>query len=767
MTAGRRLSARRRTVCACVGVTAHLLLCSSAHLFAQTSLTIYNDGRVLVRRSLATAVSEGMSRHRVELDDLDPGSLIALDSGVSIVGVTYDGAMDEAGTLRRALGERVVYRLPDKGDTVSAVVVGVDPLRLRFADGRIAFTPPGLPLYPPGTVVLRPSAQLALRSARPERQLRLGYFTSGARWTASYQVTLRRSRAQVGGTAVLDSEQLTADSAEVQLLAGAVNRVTSFERGKERLGARNIQLQEAVVTGAAAASDAASEQRAGEFHLYTLPGRYSLVPGTTTLAPLFEPAEAPYEKTYLISGALPWYGPLAQRGDAQDQVPVQVHYTLNRKRDSDFGERPLPEGVARIFERDSAGRLQMIGEAQVGHTPAGNDLRLVAGNAFDVTATRIEKDFAVAHDTLRLPDDKLTYPQVHLVTYEVTIRNATDTAATVDVEERRYHPWIIVSSSVKPPEALGDYDPLPGAGTASRPDGGPLPGQSPVVTDATIVHCSDLHFGRHADLPQVEALERFVATLETDAIVVSGDLTQRARHGEFQRARAFVRHLQEHAPTLVVPGNHDIEWWKSPLGLRGSAVKYAKYRRYLGALRPVLELPGAIIAGALSSYGVALGSLTWNVNDMAVKGHLPRAETRRVKQIFAGARPSVARVLVIHHNVLAGSISRRMGLARWRSAHRLLLDTGADVVLCGHDHQEGAGQVEGRLTVSTSGTHSFRSRGGRPSVFNVVRIEQDIVHVQHYRWDAGPGSFAPSDRFSFARHVTPEPVVSTVDGVEV
>jgi 3',5'-cyclic AMP phosphodiesterase CpdA len=286
------------------------------------------------------------------------------------------------------------------------------------------------------------------------------------------------------------------------------------------------------------------------------------------------------------------------------------------------------------------------------------------------------------------------------------------------------------------------------------------------VTDTTVVHCSDLHFGGHADLPQVEALERFVPSLEADAIVVSGDLTQRARHGEFQRARVFVRHMQDAAPTLVVPGNHDIEWWKSPLGIRGESVKYDKYRQYFGDVRPVLQLPGAIIAGAVSAYGIAWGSLTWNVNDMAVKGHLPGSETARIKQIFSNARPGQARVLAIHHNVLPGALSRRMGLARWRSAHKRLIDTGADVVVCGHDHQEGAGQVEGRITVSTSGTHSDRSRGGRPSVFNVVRIEREVVHVQHYRWDPATGCFAPSDRFSFARHFTPEPVVSTVDGME-
>lgn len=284
------------------------------------------------------------------------------------------------------------------------------------------------------------------------------------------------------------------------------------------------------------------------------------------------------------------------------------------------------------------------------------------------------------------------------------------------------------------------------------------------MTDVSLVHLSDLHFGGLADLTQVEALEAFVPTLGANAIVVSGDLTQRARHGEFQRALVLVQRLREHAPTLVIPGNHDIEWWKSPFGLRGTRVKYAKYLQYFGDLRPVLEIPGAVIAGALSSYGVALGSLTWNLRDVAVKGHVPRSETNRVKRVFARAQADAARVLVIHHNILPGALSRRVGLAWWRSAQRRLVGTGAEVVLCGHDHQEGAGQVDA-MTVSTAGTHSFRSRNGRPSVFNVVRVEAFVVHVQHYRWDAAEQRFLESDRFSFARRAAPEPVVSTAGGM--
>jgi 3',5'-cyclic AMP phosphodiesterase CpdA len=280
----------------------------------------------------------------------------------------------------------------------------------------------------------------------------------------------------------------------------------------------------------------------------------------------------------------------------------------------------------------------------------------------------------------------------------------------------------------------------------------------------TIAHLSDLHFGGHADLAQIEALEAFLPTIGAGAVVIAGDLSQRARHGEFQAARAFISRLRAAAPVLVVPGNHDIEWWRSPLGLAGEASKYAKYRRYFGNLRPVLEIPGAVIAGALSSYGVAFGSLTWNLRDVAVKGHLPEAETDRVAAIFAAAPPGVARILAFHHNVLPGGLSRRMGLARWRSAYRRLLATGADVVLCGHDHQEGAGQIEGALAVSTSGTHSSRVRGGRPSVFNLVRVDERAVHIQHFRWQSAERSFVRGDTFSFARTGAAAVAVSVAGG---
>ncbi|HEU4699815.1 MAG TPA: metallophosphoesterase [Gemmatimonadales bacterium] len=271
------------------------------------------------------------------------------------------------------------------------------------------------------------------------------------------------------------------------------------------------------------------------------------------------------------------------------------------------------------------------------------------------------------------------------------------------------------------------------------------------VEGVTIVHLSDVHFGVHCDLLQIEAIEEHLPRLGARAVVVSGDLSQRARHGELQRARVFVRQMERLAPTLVIPGNHDVQWWASPLHLRGTRPLYRKYRQYFGEdLTPVLRVPGAVIAGALTSYGIAPGSLTWNLRDLAVKGHLPKSETDRVSGIFQQAAPGDARVLVMHHNVLPGKISRRMGLAHWRSAQRRIEATGADVVLCGHDHQEGAGEL-GITAISSSGTHSSRMRGGRPSVFNLVRVDARAVHIQHFRWEASGRRFLPADAYSFAR----------------
>jgi 3',5'-cyclic AMP phosphodiesterase CpdA len=280
---------------------------------------------------------------------------------------------------------------------------------------------------------------------------------------------------------------------------------------------------------------------------------------------------------------------------------------------------------------------------------------------------------------------------------------------------------------------------------------------------AQLLHVADLHFGALADIRQIEALERMIADLRPDAVVIGGDLSQRARHGEFQRARAFANLAAATAPVFVIPGNHDVQWWRRPFLPFSKDAVYEKYRSYFGAdLTPTLTIPGgAIIASALTAHGVAWGSLTPRLRDIAVKGHLPRKEIERVQRVFAGADAGLPRILVVHHNVLRGELSQRMGLARWRTAQRRIVAAGTDVVLCGHDHQEGAEMLDGKVAVSTAGTLSTRARGGRPVSFNFVTIDPAAVQVTFFRWDAAKRRFQPSDTAAFARKAARlEPQVS-------
>ncbi len=410
----------------------------AAPLSAQTSVTIYNDGRVLVRREVPVAVPKGSSSHKVSLGPLDPASLFPLDSGVAITRVSYDGATDEGSVLRRSVGRRVVFRLPESTDTVSAVVLGVDPLRLQLPDGRIAFQPPGAAMYPAEVVVGDPTAAINLLSSRERKTLRLGYFTGGATWQASYQVTIGGRTARVAGLAVLESQGLRADNADVQLLAGSVGRAEKEPRPPVPY--------EALMRGAAA--DAVAEQRVGEFHLYTLPGKSTLLPGLTTSVALFEPAEVPYERTYEVRGLVPYWGILPQQGE-ESEAPVEVSYTLKRPHETEFGDRPLPGGVARLYQPDSAGRPQLVGEASMEHTAPGRDLRLAAGIAFDLTARRVQTGYVTRRDSTAAQGVRT----LATADYRVTVRNATDSVATVDVIEERAGEWSVVKSSV-PAEKL-------------------------------------------------------------------------------------------------------------------------------------------------------------------------------------------------------------------------------------------------------------------------------------------------------------------------
>ena len=335
-----------------------------------------------------------------------------------------------------------------KGDTLRATVVRVNPPQYRLSDGRLLLAEPGEPLFPPELVRTAPQMSVVLDAARPRGTTDLAYVMEGASWRASYQVVVsgivggRDGQAAVSGSATVTSQRVRAESAAVQLVAGTISR--------QRVG--NPPVMPAFERQFAAVAEqqaTPSEEAVGEAHVYSLPGRIPLEPGvgvTTALFPRGSPNPA-----------------------EPDRVPVQVWYALKRPRGTPFGDRPLPGGTVQVFARDSLGRVQLVGEATSEHTAAGRDLRVLAGQAFDVTAERVQTDYA--QEQIPAPRRGLPPRQRVTASYRVTVANAKPDAVTVDVREARSGTWSVVASSM-PPEKLSAAEvrfrvPVPANGEAT------------------------------------------------------------------------------------------------------------------------------------------------------------------------------------------------------------------------------------------------------------------------------------------------------------
>lgn len=275
------------------------------------------------------------------------------------------------------------------------------------------------------------------------------------------------------------------------------------------------------------------------------------------------------------------------------------------------------------------------------------------------------------------------------------------------------------------------------------------------MTVTTLFHCSDLHFGHPAVPEQYEAIEALIQQQRFDVVAISGDVSQRARAGEFQRAREFIRKAETVSQTIVVPGNHDVAWWYAPLGIGDPSKLLAKYRAYISEdLEPVLRVAGTTFVGLNTSPGVSRHTLTWNMRDLSIIGHLTRGQIERARAEFENSRASDARVIVMHHNPVKGELSGRHGLKDTRKVLGAFAHMGVDLVLCGHDHQEAVHYIEHTqkgTVISTAGTVSSRSRGGRPSSANVITIRQETIEVASLVWSATERTFTPGPTRCFDR----------------
>lgn len=268
----------------------------------------------------------------------------------------------------------------------------------------------------------------------------------------------------------------------------------------------------------------------------------------------------------------------------------------------------------------------------------------------------------------------------------------------------------------------------------------------------TILQMSDLHFGPPF-LPVVaEELLRRSEELQPDAIVVSGDFTQRARRHQFAEAREYLQRLPD-VPRLVIPGNHDVplyriaERFTNPHGL---------YREYISdELNPVLQIDGAILVGLDTT------SPYRNITN----GRIHLWQLDHCDRVLANAPADAARLIVAHHHFApAPDYLHDWTMPKARRAIDRFVDLGVEMILGGHLHRAFIGNSldffpgshrERGIIIVQSGTSTSRRGRGRErekNSFNVIEIAESTMTVTHWVYFDDEHGFTP-----FSRHMFPRP----------
>ncbi|QNA88548.1 metallophosphoesterase [Massilia sp. Dwa41.01b] len=249
----------------------------------------------------------------------------------------------------------------------------------------------------------------------------------------------------------------------------------------------------------------------------------------------------------------------------------------------------------------------------------------------------------------------------------------------------------------------------------------------------TLIHLSDLHFGR-VDEALLGPLRDLVHSIAPDVVVVSGDLTQRARSEQFEEARAFLDTLP--GPQIVVPGNHDISLYNV---FRRFVKPLARYKRYItDDLDPVYVDDEIAVVGVNTARSLTIKD-----------GRVNKEQVAKIREQLDGLDPKLTRIVVTHHPFdLPTSFEEDDLVDRAPMAMEVFAECGVDVLLAGHMHVSHAASTAMRYRIDAyaalvvqAGTATSTRGRGEVNSFNVLRVEHERVEVDRYGWDMLTNTF--------------------------
>ena len=261
---------------------------------------------------------------------------------------------------------------------------------------------------------------------------------------------------------------------------------------------------------------------------------------------------------------------------------------------------------------------------------------------------------------------------------------------------------------------------------------------------ARIAHLSDIHFGAN-DPNIVAATIDWLTEKRPDLVIISGDLTQRAREKQFQDAADYLGALRQNGlPLLVIPGNHDVPLYDV---FRRFASPLGRYKRYIAHdLCPWVETDEVAVLGINTARSLTIKD-----------GRINEQQMQLIRQRFNNVTPDKTRILVTHHPLFALPIGRgnELGEAagRHQDALQAINDAGIHISLAGHFHRTYAEAARkmvaaaGPTLVIQAGTAtSTRLRNQEPQSFNWLHVQPgNQMELQVIVWNG--------DEFRRASHV--------------
>lgn len=388
-------------------------------------VTVYQGfGMIRDTRRVETGAREIAWTHVAR--SLDAGTALLLpDAGrVDVAGMRFEPELGPFGLL--AEDDRVTLVSPT-GERIEATVASPTGLIYRSGD-RLILEWKGHVEVPDPAGVLDPAPILRWDLAAPfgGGPLTTAYLAGGLTWSADYVAVLEGGdrMALDGNATVQNYAGIAFPDATLQLVAGVVRR----EGGIEPRLQRGMAVDERAM---AAGAPEIAREALGEYHLYTVDAPVTLAREATNRLELFRAAGVPIVRQLVLEGQA-W-----RFQGRQSEVPPEhpeIRVRFQNEREGGLGE-PLPAGAIHVYGRDAGGDLQFLGDGSIPHTPAGEEVRIAIGQAFDVTARRTQTDW-------RRIDDRTEESA-----WRVEIRNAGERSREVQVVESFPGDWTILEES--------------------------------------------------------------------------------------------------------------------------------------------------------------------------------------------------------------------------------------------------------------------------------------------------------------------------------